>query len=73
MICITHQPQTACCGNSHLQVTKASTNGTTKAQLLYLTDDERVNEVARMLGGLNITDTTLQHAREMLNTSSIKI
>lgn len=66
VICITHQPQTACCGNHHLIVHKFTENDITKSSIDYIDANERVNEVARMLGGLQITETTLQHAREML-------
>lgn len=66
VICITHQPQTACCGDLHLHVSKKVSNGTTQSQIRYIQDDFRINEIARMLGGLNITETTLIHAKEML-------
>lgn len=66
VICITHQPQTACCGNYHLQVTKQILNGMSQSQINYIETDKRVDEIARMLGGINITNTTIQHAREML-------
>lgn len=66
VICITHQPQTACCGNHHLLVSKKTNGNQTKSSITYTKDESRVQEIARMLGGLQITDTTLQHAREML-------
>lgn len=66
VICITHQPQTACCGNHHLLVSKKTNGNQTKSNITYTKDESRVQEIARMLGGLQITDTTLQHAREML-------
>lgn len=66
VICITHQPQTACCGDLHLHVSKQVNNGITKSHICYINDEIRVNEIARMLGGLNITETTLNHAKEML-------
>ena len=66
VICITHQPQTACCGDLHLQVSKKTRLGHTQSQINYIQDTQRVSEIARMLGGLNITETTLSHAREML-------
>lgn len=66
VICITHQPQTACCGDLHLQVSKQTVAGHTQSQINYIQDAKRVNEIARMLGGLSITETTLNHAREML-------
>ena len=66
VICITHQPQTACCGDYHLHVSKSVVGGVSAAQMVYITANDRVNEIARMLGGLVITETTLTHAREML-------
>lgn len=67
VICITHQPQTASCGNNHLLVSKYLENEKTVSTIDYLSKELRVNEIARMLGGLQITETTLQHAREMLS------
>ena len=66
VICITHQPQTASCGNHHLLVSKHLANNVTTSQITYLDSHSRINEIARMLGGLQITETTIQHAREML-------
>lgn len=66
VICITHQPQTACCGNHHLIVHKYTENEVTKSSIDYIDNGRRIHEIARMLGGLQITETTLQHAREML-------
>ena len=68
IICITHLPQIASCGNNHLQISKNSdiTNQTTYVTLQELTTNERINEIARMLGGINITQLTLEHAKEML-------
>lgn len=66
VICITHQPQTACCGNYHLLVSKKLIGEITTSTIDYLTHENRVNEIARMLGGLQITETTIQHAKEML-------
>ena len=66
VICITHQPQTACCGDHHIQVSKNTQTGVTQSKIQYIKQDDRVNEIARMLGGINITNTTIQHAKEML-------
>lgn len=70
VICITHQPQTACCGNQHLLVRKYSQDNRTIAEIDYINSKLRVDEIARMLGGLEITATTLQHAKEMLDNSN---
>ncbi len=66
VICITHQPQTAVYGNKHLVVSKEHSNEISKAQIKYIKNDERINEIARMLGGVEITSTTLSHAKELL-------
>ncbi len=66
IICITHQAQTASCGNNHMVVSKIDTDDRTISQLDYVNNNARINEIARILGGINITDTTLKHAREML-------
>ena len=69
ILCVTHQPQVAAQGTQHLFVSKGSDKGTTETRLSLLTEQQRVNEIARMLGGLEITDTTLSHAKEMLETA----
>jgi DNA repair protein RecN (Recombination protein N) len=66
VICITHQPQTACCGLWHLQTSKMAQGVTISSQIKYISGAERILEIARMLGGINITATTQRHAREML-------
>lgn len=66
VICITHQPQTASCGNHHLVVSKYDEQHATVTKVQYVKDGARINEIARMLGGAKITPTTLSHAQEML-------
>ncbi|MES2580067.1 MAG: DNA repair protein RecN [Pseudomonadota bacterium] len=66
VLVITHLPQVASQATQHLQVSKTQTNGATLSHIQALSADERVEEVARMLGGLNITETTRSHAKEML-------
>lgn len=66
VLCITHLPQVATLAHHHLSVAKASTRGTTRTTVRRLTPDERLEETARMLGGLTITEQTRAHAREML-------
>ena len=66
VICITHQPQTACCGNNHLRVSKSIKDKVTSSRVEYVSENERIMEIARMVGGINITETTLNHAKEML-------
>src|SRR5690606_24612516 len=66
VLCVTHLPQVAACGDHHYEVSKTTQQNATLSQILLLDTEQRVDEVARMLGGLKITDTTRQHAREML-------
>jgi DNA repair protein RecN (Recombination protein N) len=66
VICITHQPQVAALADYHLHVSKTSTKNSTDTQVRVLNEEQRYNEIARMLGGLKITDQTLSHAKEMI-------
>jgi DNA repair protein RecN (Recombination protein N) len=66
ILCVTHLPQVAAQGNHHLKVSKSQNNEKTISQVQTLGRTERVEEVARMLGGATITDTTRRHARELL-------
>lgn len=67
VLVITHLPQVAALGLHHLRVSKALVNDQTLSHIEPLDDAERVEEIARMLGGLEITETTRKHATEMLN------
>lgn len=67
VLCITHLPQVASQGRHQLQVEKSQDGeGRTTTQVRHLDSDERTEEIARMLGGVEITEQTLSHAREML-------
>ena len=66
VLAITHLPQVAAYGEHHWQVAKHSDGEQTISQISVLDNTTRVNEIARMLGGEKITDTTRQHAAEML-------
>ena len=66
ILCVTHLPQVAAQGNHHLKVSKSQNGDKTVSQVQPLGRSERVEEVARMLGGATITDTTRRHARELL-------
>lgn len=66
VLCVTHLPQVAARGVHHYEVRKSTTQQSTLSIIQALDEQGRVNEVARMLGGLKITDTTRKHAREML-------
>lgn len=67
VICVTHQPQVASKGHQHIFVSKSASNKSVSTQLQQLADDEKIAEIARMLGGIAITDKSLAHAREMLS------
>ena len=67
VLCITHLPQIACRGDTHLVVKKGIADGRTVSQVTVVADDDRPEELARMLGGRDITETTRSHARELLS------
>jgi DNA repair protein RecN (Recombination protein N) len=66
VLCVTHLAQVASQGHCHLQVAKRSRQGQTRTAIEQLQDDARIQEVARMLGGVTLTEAALAHAREML-------
>jgi DNA repair protein RecN (Recombination protein N) len=66
VLCVTHLPQVAAQGHQHLQVSKAESKTSVETTLAQLDAPQRVQEVARMLGGIKITDQSLAHAREMI-------
>ncbi len=66
VLCITHHPQVAAFADHHFKVTKDAQSGRTRTALVLLSDDQRIQEIARMLGGTKITEKTLEHAREMM-------
>ena len=70
VLAVTHLPQVAACADHHLLVSKHSDARGTASQVTALSADARVNEIARMLGGEKLSDTTLAHAREMLQHSA---
>jgi DNA repair protein RecN (Recombination protein N) len=66
VLCVTHLPQVAACGTHHYEVRKTTSGTGTLSAIQPLNHQGRVDELARMLGGLTITQTTRKHAREML-------
>ncbi|MCZ6685067.1 MAG: DNA repair protein RecN, partial [Candidatus Dadabacteria bacterium] len=66
VICITHLPQVAKFADSHLAVSKTHNDNKTQVTIKSLEGDERVFELARMIGGFNITQKTIDAAYEML-------
>ncbi|MEL7024738.1 MAG: DNA repair protein RecN [Pseudomonadota bacterium] len=70
VLAVTHLPQVAGQAHHHLRVSKMTDGKTTKTKIVPLSSDERVEEIARMLGGVEITGTTRKHAREMLRMAT---
>jgi len=70
VMCVTHLPQVAAQAHHHLYVEKNNKTDITSSNVRLLTDEERVEEIARMLGGVTITANTLAHAKEMLYQST---
>lgn len=66
VLCVTHLPQVAGCGHQQLFVAKQTKSGKTETQMHSLNDEQRVSELARLLGGSEITDSTLANAKELL-------
>ncbi len=66
ILCITHLPQVAMYGSAQYAVRKSVKGQRTRTDVVLLEDDERAEEIARMLGGRELTELTLTHAREML-------
>jgi DNA repair protein RecN (Recombination protein N) len=67
VFCITHLPQIACYANAHFKVTKEAKGQRTITSVRVLSENERVDEIARMLGGLEVTEKTREHAQEMIS------
>ncbi|HNT57843.1 MAG TPA: DNA repair protein RecN [Syntrophales bacterium] len=72
VLCITHLPQIAGFGENHFLVEKAVSGGRTKTMMRQLTEEERLQEMARMLGGVTVSDKAREHAREMLKSGKDK-
>lgn len=74
VICVSHLPQIVALADSHYLISKETQDSRTITNIQRLTVDDRIKELARLLGGVNLTDTTLSHAKEMLEMSKkIKI
>lgn len=70
VLCVTHLPQVASVAKHHFRIMKITDGKTTRTSVSILNKDERIEELARMLGGVEITDRTRDHAAEMLQTGS---
>lgn len=74
VICITHLPQIACYGDKHMYVAKKIVKGRTVTSVEELAEDQKIEEISRMLGGVSVTRTTREHAREMMmNAQSLPV
>ncbi len=67
VLCVTHLAQVASLADQHFRISKVTDGKSTRTRLQVLGKDERIEELARMLGGVEITQKTLEHAAEMLN------
>jgi DNA repair protein RecN (Recombination protein N) len=72
VLCVTHLPQIAAYADQHLRVEKREEDGRTTATVAALVRADRVREVARMLGGESVTDTSLRHAQELITQARAK-
>jgi DNA repair protein RecN (Recombination protein N) len=68
VLAVTHLPQVAACADHHWVVSKQSDKTGSFSAVQEVTGEQRVSEIARMLGGERLSDTTHAHAREMLST-----
>ncbi len=71
ILCVTHLPQVAAQAHHHFRVVKSSDGSSTETELIPLSRGDKVEEIARMLGGHKITRQTLRHAREMLEGAGL--
>jgi DNA repair protein RecN (Recombination protein N) len=69
VLCVTHLPQIAAFADQHFVVEKREADGRTKMQIRLLDDRARTHEVARMVSGAKVTETSLQHAAQMIAAS----
>ena len=66
VMCITHLPQIAANGHTHYRIEKNTSNNRTYTNIKELTFDERIDEIARLIAGNNITEKTIEHAHEII-------
>jgi DNA repair protein RecN (Recombination protein N) len=66
VLCITHLPQVAAMADTHLFISKETVKGRTKTSVKPLLEEEKIKEVGRMIAGVEVTDLTKQHAKELL-------
>ena len=69
VLCITHLPQIASFADQHFLIEKKESGGRTKTLVRSLDPEERTKEIARMISGAKLTDTSLKHAEQMLKAN----
>ena len=69
VVCVTHSPQVASLADAHFFIHKSEKDGKAESFVRLLTDEERISEIARIIGGVTVTDKQIQAAREMLDTN----
>jgi DNA repair protein RecN (Recombination protein N) len=69
VICITHLPQIAAFAEQHFLIEKTEKAGRTRTQVRQMTEAERTEEIARMLSGATLTDTSMKHAEQMVKAA----
>ena len=72
VLCITHLPQIACMADNHLYISKHVADNQTSTEVRSLSEGERINEIARMASGANVSSASLDNAREMIAYAKIK-
>ena len=72
VICITHLPQIASMADCHFEIKKSTDGASTKTRIARLKEEDVVTELARLLGGAQITDAVIQNAREMKKMAYMK-
>ncbi|TWN29772.1 DNA repair protein RecN [Bacillus licheniformis] len=71
VLCITHLPQVAAMADTHLLITKQSKDGRTTTSVTPLSKQEKIAEIGRMIAGVEVTDLTKRHAKELLNQAKL--
>ncbi len=69
VLCITHLPQIAAFGDQHFLIEKTETRGRTQTEIRAMAEEERVQEIARMLSGAKLTETSIRHAQSLIEAS----
>jgi DNA repair protein RecN (Recombination protein N) len=67
VLCITHLPQVAAMADTHLYIAKQTKSGRTKTSVKPLADEEKIKEIGRMIAGVEVTELSKEHAKELLS------